>query len=479
VTSATVPAFSAPYRPSARFVGLMGAMTALGAISIDMYLPSLPTVAADLGTTTGAAQFTISGVLIGAAIGQLLVGPLSDRFGRRAPALAGIALHVVASLLCMVVPNIAALIALRMLQGVGNAATSVTASAIIRDRLTGGPAARVLSRLILVIGIAPLLAPTLGGMVAGMAGWRAVFGLLAIVGVVLFVVVWRFLPESLPADARTSRGVSDALRGYRSLLADRHFMALAVLPGLALATVLCYVAAAPFVLQLGYGLSEGQFALIFAINGLGGIIASQVNAALLTRFSPIQVLRVMLPVTVLVGLVVLAVAVTGVGGLLGLLVPLWVLLSIHIFVPPNAKALAMTLRGERAGTAAALRRAAGRRRGSREHVRGRRRRRCRCHGGRDRRGAGGSPPRRAARHAGLSARAGRRLGGGRCDGERGARAIFPPGSRSRRRPGHDGASRSRLRGPQALAGPRRRPLTGVDEARSVGGAQGGARCAVG
>jgi DHA1 family bicyclomycin/chloramphenicol resistance-like MFS transporter len=344
----------APYRPSVRFVGLMGAMAALGALSVDMYLPSLPTVAADLGTTAAAAQFTISGVLIGAALGQLLMGPLSDRFGRRRPALVGIVLHIVASLLCMVVPTIEGLVALRMVQGIGNSAASITAMAVIRDRLSGGPAARVLSRLILVIGVAPLLAPTVGGVVAGVAGWRAVFGLLAAMGVLLLVVVWRFLPETHPVEARAGRGVGEALRGYRSLVRDRRFLSLAVLPGLAMGAVMSYVAGAPFVLQVGYGLTHAEFALIFALNGAGGIIASQINAALVRRVAPVRVLRVMLPTTVVVATGVLVVALTGVGGLVGLLVALWVLMSIIIFVPPNASAMALTMRGERAGTAAAL-----------------------------------------------------------------------------------------------------------------------------
>lgn len=351
---ADVPSASAGYRPSARFVVLLGAMAALGAVTTDTYLPSLPQVATDLGTSTAAAQFTISAVLIGAALGQLFIGPLSDRFGRRRPALFGIVLHVVASLGCMVVPSIGGLVALRMLQGIGNSATTVTAMAVIRDRLTGGPAARVLSRLILVIGIAPLLAPSLGGYVAGVAGWRAVFAVLAAFGVVLFVVVWRFLPETLPTARRTSPGLSSVLAGYRSLVTDRAFLALAVLPGLAMGAILSYVAGAPFVLQEGYGLSEQQFALVFALNGLGGIIASQVNAALMKRSEPMSVLRVALPVTVLLAVGLVAVAVTGAGGLVGLLIPLWLVMSAVIFVPPNASALALSRRGDRAGTAAAL-----------------------------------------------------------------------------------------------------------------------------
>lgn len=332
----------------------MGLITALGAVSTDTYLPSLPTVAADLGTTAAAAQFTITGVLIGAAIGQLLVGPLSDRFGRRRPALVGIALHVVASLLCMVAPSIGALIALRVVQGMGNSAATVTAMAVIRDRLSGGPAARVLSRLVLVIGVAPLLAPTLGGVIAGAAGWRAVFGALALFGVVLWVLVWRLLPETLPAERRAAGGVGAAMRGYAGLLRDRRFVALAVLPGLAMSVLMSYVAGAPFVLQIGFGLTEQQFALVFALNGAGGILAAQINAALVRRHDPIAILRVALPAALALALVLVAVAVSGAGGLVGLLVPLWLLASVVMFIPANATALALSRRGERAGTAAAL-----------------------------------------------------------------------------------------------------------------------------
>lgn len=348
------PGAPAPYHPTPQFVALMGAMAALGAMTVDMYLPSLPDVAADLGTSDAAAQFTISGVLIGAALGQIVVGPLSDRFGRRRPALIGLAVHVVASLLCMIVPAIGPLILLRMLQGVGNSAAGITAMAVIRDRLTGGPAARVLSRLMLVIGLAPLLAPTIGGLIAGAAGWRAVFGVLAALGLALAVVVWRFLPETLPPERRATEGLGGALRGYRSLLADRHFVALAVLPGLAMGALISYVAGSPFVLRVGYGLSENQFALIFALNGIGLVLGAQVNAALVRRVAPIRIVRVALPITMVLALVLLAVAVTGVGGLLGILVPLWLLLSVLGLIPPNASAMALARHGERAGTAAAL-----------------------------------------------------------------------------------------------------------------------------
>lgn len=345
---------NAPSQFSPRFVALLGFIAALGAVSMDMYLPSLPAVAEDLGTTAAAVQFTISGVLIGGALGQLLMGPLSDRYGRRRPALFGIALHVIASLACMVAPTIEVLIVMRMLQGIGNSAATVTAMAVIRDRLVGGPAARVLSRLMLVIGVAPLLAPSLGGLIAGFGGWRAVFAALALFGVVLGIAVYRLLPETLPPERRTSSGARSVLRGYRSVLRDREFMALALLPALGMSTILSYVSGAPFVLQLQFGLSPQQFALVFAANGLGGIVASQVNASLVQRFEPLAILRIAIPAVLALSAVFLLVAVTGAGGVAALLVALWLLMSSVMFIPANATALALSRHGERAGTAAAM-----------------------------------------------------------------------------------------------------------------------------
>jgi DHA1 family bicyclomycin/chloramphenicol resistance-like MFS transporter len=346
------PPPTAAMRPA--LVGLLGTMVALGAITVDLYLPSLPTVAADLGTSAAAVQMTISGVLLGAALGQLLVGPLSDRFGRRRPALVGIAVHVVASLLCVVAPTIEMLIGLRFVQGMGNAAASITAMAVIRDRLTGGPAARVISRLMLVIGVAPLFAPTVGGLIAGAAGWRAVFAVLALLGVGLWLVVWRALPETLPSSRRATGGLGTALRGYRSLIADRRFLGLALIPGLAMGALISYVVGSPFVLQAGYGLSVQQFSLVFALNGLGLVVGAQVNAALVSRHEPLRVVRVALPLALISAAALLAIAVSGVGGVLGILAPLWLILFLLGLITGNAAAIALSRHGERAGTAAAV-----------------------------------------------------------------------------------------------------------------------------
>ncbi len=340
--------------PRARFVLLVGAMAALPAVTTDMYLPSLPVVVSELDTSPALVQATITGVLIGGAIGQLLVGPLSDRFGRRRPVLVGVALHVLASLLCVVAAGIVPLLVLRVVQGIGNAAATTTAMAVIRDRYSGATASAILSRLMLVIGLAPLLAPLVGSLVADLAGWRAVFGVLAVLGVGLAAVVWRFLPETLPPARRRTDGLGGAVRSYGVLLRDRQFLALAVLPGLGLGALMSYVAGSPFVFQVQYGLSEPRFALLFAVNGIGLVLGSQVNASLVRRFAPLHLMRVAVPVAL--GLAVVLLVVTGreLGGLVGLMVPLWLLITVNALLPPNASALALSRHGERAGAAAAI-----------------------------------------------------------------------------------------------------------------------------
>lgn len=336
-----------------KFVLLLGSMCAIGAFTTDTYLPSLPEVAADLSTTHASAQFTITATLLGGAVGQFVIGPLSDRFGRRAPVMIGLLVHIVASLLCIAVMDVVPLVALRIIQGIGNAAAGVTAMAVLRDRLTGAAASAVLSRLMLVIGVAPLLAPTIGGFIAHLWGWRAVFAFLALFGAVLLLIVWKFLPETLPPHQRltSTRAVATS---YRVLLRDRTFVAFALLPGLNMAALFAYVAASPFVIREGYGLTESQFAMLFAVVGLGLVLGSQVNATLVRRFSPVRLLRLASPLMAGMSLVLFVVSFTGAGGLVGLIIPLWLTFAVAALVPPNASALALQRHGERAGSAAAL-----------------------------------------------------------------------------------------------------------------------------
>lgn len=352
-TPSVEPSLPRP-RSSARWVLLLGALATLPALTVDMYLPLLPEVGADLGAPDSLAQLTLSGMLVGGAVGQLVIGPLSDRYGRRLPVLVGLSLHVVTSLLCALAPNIGILIGLRVLQGFFNASASVVAIAAIRDRFTGSDAARVLSRLMLVIGLAPLLAPSIGSFIGAHASWHAVFWVLALGGLVLGAIVLFWMPESLPLERRRPAGTRAVLRGYRSLLRDRHFVALAVLPGLGQAVLMSYVVGSPFVLQEGYGLSHGQFALLFAVNGVGLVLSAQANASLVRRVAPVRLLRVALVIQAVFAVGLLVVAVTGAGGIVGIVAALFLVLSMQGLIPANASALALTRHGEIAGTAAAV-----------------------------------------------------------------------------------------------------------------------------
>ncbi|MGH3586633.1 MAG: multidrug effflux MFS transporter, partial [Pseudonocardia sp.] len=347
---ATSPRARSPYR----WVLMLGALAALPAFTVDMYLPSLPEVATDLGSSASFAQLSVSVMLIGGALGQLTIGPLSDRFGRRAPLMWGLALHVVTSLLCAIAPTMTILIVLRLLQGFFNAACGVAAMAVVRDRFVGAEAARILSRLMLVIGVAPMLAPTFGSAVAAAAGWRWVFGFLALAGVAMAFVVSRFMPETLPVERRQSGGLRSVFAGYGTLIRDKQFMALAVIPGLGQAVLMSYVVGSPFIFQQGYGLTHGQFSLLFAANGLGLVLSAQVNAALVRRVAPIRLLRAALAIQGVVAIGLLVVALTGAGGLIGLLAVLWVVLAFQGLIPANASAIALSRHGERAGSAAAV-----------------------------------------------------------------------------------------------------------------------------
>jgi DHA1 family bicyclomycin/chloramphenicol resistance-like MFS transporter len=341
-------------RSTIGWILMLGALTALPAISTDVYLPSLPAVAEDLRASQAATQFTMSGMLIGAGVGQLVIGPFSDRFGRRLPLLIGISLHVVTSLLCSITPDIGTLIWLRVAQGFFNAAASVVAIAVIRDRFVGSEAARLLSRLMLVIGVAPLFAPTLGQAIAGAWQWRAVFYALALIGLLLVVVVWRFMPESLPREQRRPGDPRQVAGGYAALLRDRHFMALAVIPGLGLAVIMSYVVGSPFVFQDQYGLSQGQFAIVFAINGVALVGSAQLNAALVRRAAPIRVLRTAVVVQLCCALILLCIVLTGFGGIVGLVAGLWLVLGAQGMIPANASVLALHNYGHMAGTSAAV-----------------------------------------------------------------------------------------------------------------------------
>ena len=338
----------------ARLVLVLGSLIAVGPLTIDMYLPALPAIVDDFATTSAAVQLTLTGTLAGLALGQLLIGPLSDAVGRRRPLIAGLVLHVVASSLCVVAPNVAVLGALRVVQGLGVAATAVVAMAVVRDLFSGAAFATLLSRLLLVMGAAPILAPTLGGGLLRWTDWTGVFVALAVFGVLLIVVAALGLPETLPPARRRRGGVVATVALYGSLLRDRVFVGLVLVAGLAMAALFAYVAGSSFVLQQGYGLDEQQFGLAFGAGAVGLIGATQYNVRLLRRFPPQRILVASLAAGTLAGLALVVFAATDVGGLPALLVSLWLVLAAAGLAMPNAPALALSRHGEAAGTASAL-----------------------------------------------------------------------------------------------------------------------------
>lgn len=333
---------------------VLGALIALGPLTIDMYLPALPAIADDLNTSSSAVQLTLAGTLVGLALGQLIIGPLSDIVGRRLPLIVGTGVHILASVACIVAPNIAVLGGLRVVQGLGAAAAAVVAMAIVRDLFSGRAAATVLSRLMLVMGVAPVLAPSLGGAVLLVGSWRLVFAALAIMGVALMTLAIVSLRETLPPERRRASGVMPVLRTYRSLLRDAQFVVLVLVAALAMASLFAYIAGSSFVLQEEFGLDEQQFAIVFAAGAISLIGASQLNVLLLGRFAPVQIVLTALSFAVFAGAVMTVLAITGVGGMAGFVVPLWFVLGAVGFVMPNAPALALSRHGEAAGGAAAL-----------------------------------------------------------------------------------------------------------------------------
>ncbi|WP_247669679.1 multidrug effflux MFS transporter [Micromonospora sp. H61] len=341
-------------RQRAQIVLVLGALIAIGPLTIDMYLPALPAITAGLQTTETAVQLTLTGTLVGLALGQLLIGPLSDVVGRRVPLLAGLAAHIVASVLCVFAPNIAVLGGLRVLQGLGVAAATVVATAVVRDLFSGASFARIFSRLMLVMGLAPILAPTLGSGLLSWTDWRGVFAALAVLGALLIVVAALRLPETLPVARRRHGGVRATLRDYRGLVNDRAFVGLVLVAGLAMAALFAYVSGSSFVLQQEYGLDEQQFGIAFGAGAVGLIGATQFNVRLLRRYTPQQILVSALIAGTAAGLLLVMFAATGVGGLGTLLASLWLVLAAAGLALPNAPALAMSRHSEAAGTAAAL-----------------------------------------------------------------------------------------------------------------------------
>lgn len=332
---------------------LLGTLTAVGPLSIDMYLPAFPAMETAFGTP-GKAPVTVATFFVGLAVGQMTQGPLADRLGRRTPLIWGMSLYTAASVGCALAPDLWTLSGLRMAAAFGGSAGMVVPRAIVRDLAAGAAGARLMSRLILVMGAAPILAPSLGGAVLGIASWRTIFWILAGYGLVSTLLVWRFLPETLPVERRRITGLRGIARDYLSVAADRRFLAPALASGLGLAGLFAYIAASPAVFIGGYGMSPGAYAAMFGMNAAGFILASQLNAWMLRRVSLDRALRGGVLGLLSAALLLLAVAIAHPANGWWLMPPLMLCLAALGFTVPNAAAEALQHQGARAGSASAL-----------------------------------------------------------------------------------------------------------------------------
>jgi len=329
---------------------LLGGLAALGPLSIDMYLPAVPAMAADLGVDAAAVQLSLVAFFVGFAAAQLVAGPLVDRHGRRGPLLVALGLYVLASLGCAAAPSNDALIGSRLLQGLAGSMAVVVPRAVVRDLHSGAGAVHMLSRLMLVMGVAPIVAPLLGSWVLGALGWRAIFGCLAGFGVLILLACLRLLPETgRPRDP--GRGLRAQLG---ALLREPDFHIYTLCGAFSSAGMFAYISGSAFVFIEVHHLDPADYGYVFGANAFGLIAASQLNRVLVGRFTAAQVLGAAASLAALAAAAVLVVALADAGGLWGISAALFVFVSSLGLLGPNSTGLALERHGERAGLASAV-----------------------------------------------------------------------------------------------------------------------------
>ncbi|MDR5567548.1 multidrug effflux MFS transporter [Paenibacillus larvae] len=332
---------------------VLGSMTAIGPLSIDMYLPSLPILANDLGTSTSLAQLSLTACLLGLAIGQLLLGPLSDSRGRRGPLLISLLIYAAASFLCGLVSSIWGLILLRFIQGMAGSGGIVIARAMVRDMYSGTELTQFFSLLMLINGLAPILAPVAGGQLLQFTSWHGVFVVLGILGLVMVLAAFIGLQETLPREGRSKGGIKTTVGTFGRLLGDKVFMGYACTQGFVFAAMFSYISGSPFVLQDIYGASPQQFSLVFALNGLGLIIATQLTGRLAPRFHESRLFISGILLSLIGALLLLAMILIG-APLFAVLIFLFIVVSSTGIVNTVGFSLAMQNQGKNAGSASAM-----------------------------------------------------------------------------------------------------------------------------
>lgn len=332
----------------------LGLLTAVGPFSIDMYLPGFPDIAQNLGTTVSHISLSLSSFFIGISFGQLLYGPLLDRFGRKKPLYAGLFLYILASIACGFAGSVNSLIAWRLFEALGGCVGMVAARAMVRDIFPVNENAKVFSTLMLVVGVSPIIAPTAGGYLTAFVGWRSVFWVLTLMGTVILLLVHFKLPESRKPNPEISLKPKPILAGFASIIREPRFYTYALTGSVAASGLYAYISGSPYVFMQLYHVSEKQYGWIFAVIAFGLITATQINTQLLKRFTSQQIIKVALCFQVLAGLSLLSGSIFGWLGLYSTILLLFMFLSCQGFTFPNSSALCMAPFSQNAGTASAL-----------------------------------------------------------------------------------------------------------------------------
>jgi DHA1 family bicyclomycin/chloramphenicol resistance-like MFS transporter len=337
------------------YVLVLGALTALGPFTIDLYLPAFPTLQEEFGVSAAAIQLTLTGTMIGFGFGQLIVGPWSDKVGRRLPLMLAAGFHILASVGAALSQDILWLGVFRVLQGFGAAAGAVVALAMVRDLFGGKPLVRMLSRLALISGLAPVLAPVIGSQLLLVMNWRGIFWVLAGYGTVVILAVAFWIVETRPAAERDSAGHNTLAQRYRAVLGDRIFIGVAIIGAMTFTGLFSYLSASSFLFQEVYGFSAQQYGILFAVNSLGIVTGVQLSSRLMHRFNvgPQWIVSVSTVVLAITAAAIVLLDLAG-AGLWGTLVPLWFFIAACGFTLPSVQVIALSSHGQEAGTAASL-----------------------------------------------------------------------------------------------------------------------------